>query len=127
MIPRASKKTRERARIVRSLDALVREIVFKRDGYRCVRCGKVPTETVLQLSHIIPKGRAKRLRFEPLNCMCMCIGCHLYGWHKDPIEAFRWFNEKYPGRYEQLQIMERCAGKIDYKMIEIILRAELGL
>lgn len=127
MIPRASKKARERTRIVRSLDALVREIVFKRDGYRCVRCGKVPTETVLQLSHIIPKGRAKRLRFETANCLCMCLACHLYWWHKDPIEAFRWFNEKYPGRYEQLQIMERCVGKIDYKMIEIILRAELGL
>jgi 5-methylcytosine-specific restriction endonuclease McrA len=121
MIP-ASKKARTKRSIVSELDVLVRKLVLARDGYKCVRCNKTG---VLQASHILSKGRYSRLRFELMNVLSLCIGCHLYFWHKSPLEAFRWFDQKYPGRMQQLEIMAATAGKVDMKLLRLCLRKEV--
>ena len=30
------------------------------------------------------------MQFDPDNVKALCLGCHLYWWHKHPIEAKEW-------------------------------------
>lgn len=118
-----SPKAKARKSIIKELDWLLRLLVLSRDGHKCVRCEK--EWGTLQSAHVLSKGRYSRLRFELLNLMTLCVGCHLYFWHKSPLEAFRWFEQKYPGRREQLEIMAATAGKIDMKLLRLCLRKEV--
>jgi len=68
------------------LSKLLRELVLARDKY-CLRCGKT---TALHTSHIYPRGKFPKMQFEPENVKALCVGCHLYWWHKHPIEAKEW-------------------------------------
>lgn len=121
---KASSKSRERAAKIKELDGLLRKFVLARECYACEKCGS-RTET-LQAAHVLSKGPSSRLRFEPDNIMCLCLKDHLYFWHKSPHEAVAWFNEKYPGRYERLQIAARCAPKLDLKNLLVVWRAEVA-
>jgi len=121
---------RDRAREAREmeieLDALLSAHVIARDGNICNWCEKGNRQ--LFSSHILPKGAYARLRFEPCNLMSLCYGCHLgnRGWHKDPMRAREWFDKKYPGRYEQLQIAARNSPKVDLKLLLTVWRADSG-
>jgi len=65
--------------------------IRNRDG-RCLRCGKKEN---LQCAHIYSRI-ARSVRYEPLNAITLCYGCHI-GWsHKYPIE-FTEFIKKYLG------------------------------
>jgi hypothetical protein len=33
----------------------------------------------------------------------LCYHCHLNWWHKNPIEAGRWFESKFPERVKELE------------------------
>ena len=68
------------------LHKLVREYVILRDK-KCLRCGKTNN---LHASHIYPRGKYPRLQFNTDNVKALCLGCHLYWWHKHPIEAKDW-------------------------------------
>lgn len=37
------------------------------------------------------------------NIIALDYGCHIYWWHKYPLEAAEWFESKWPGRYKRLQ------------------------
>jgi 5-methylcytosine-specific restriction endonuclease McrA len=80
-------------------------------GY-CERCGGVDN---LQCSHVIPRT-VLTLRCDPENAMSLCMTCHLYWWHKHPLEASEWFSTRYPGRYEKLREKERASlgQKVDW-------------
>lgn len=119
---RPSKKAKAKRALTSELDVLVRELVLARDGYKCVRCGSTKK---LQASHVLSKGRYQRLRFDLLNVVTMCLACHFFFWHKSPLEAFRWFDQKYPGRHELLEIMAATAGKQDLQMLRLCLRIEV--
>lgn len=93
-------------------DALVRQLVFARDGHKCVKCGK--TE-YLAPSHILSRGKYKRMRWVPDNILTLCNGCHIFWWHKEPIAAARWLEEKYPGLADRLYLADSVATKIDLK------------
>ena len=115
-----SKITKARRELEKEADRLCREIVFKRDGNRCVKCG---TDKALTPSHIRPRGKCPRLTWMVKNILTMCAACHLEWWHKDPIAAIDWLRVKYPGRYEELLMWERIAPKVDMK--ETIIGLEL--
>ena len=66
--------------------------IRQRDG-RCLRCGKKEN---LQCAHIFSRS-ARSVRFEELNCITLCSGCHLFWAHKNPIE-FTEFVKKLLGR-----------------------------
>ena len=68
------------------LNKLVREFVVLRDKV-CLRCGKSDR---LHASHIYPKGKFRKMQFNVDNVKALCLGCHLYWWHKHPIEAKEW-------------------------------------
>lgn len=78
-----------------ALDLSLKAEMLERDGYMCVRCGKGHS---LQASHVYPKGRYPSLRHNLNNVLTLCNGCHLFWWHRNPLEAADWFREKWPDR-----------------------------
>lgn len=115
---------RKNSSMVKELDALLSLYVRTRDGFQCNKCGK---SNHLGAAHVLPKGHYKRLRFEPDNLMTLCwMPCHESFWHKRIHEARAWFDEKYPGRYERLEIASRCAPKTDLKLLLCVWRQEVA-
>ena len=63
------------APINRRLWARVRRAVFRRDGWRCVRCGRAGR---LEADHIVPL--AENPGQDPYDldgCQTLCRGCHI--------------------------------------------------
>lgn len=118
---KAPRKKSPKRKLNQAVDLLIKEQVLERDGHACVRCGKTQG---LAASHILPKGRYPRLRFELLNLLTMCTGCHIFWWHKNPIEAKQWLDAKYPMRFDQLQVLAAISRKVDAKELLIALRSE---
>lgn len=116
-------RTRDRRELEKQADKLCREIVFRRDKYRCVKCG---TDKALTPSHIRPRGKCPRMTWMSANILTMCAACHLHWWHKDPIAAIAWLNVTYPGLFEQLLLWERIAPKVDMKELLLSLERELA-
>lgn len=106
-------------KIKQQIDLLVKAKVLERDGHKCVRCGK--TER-LAASHILPKGKYPRMRFDALNILTLCVGCHIFWWHRSPIDAHLWLEEKYPGLYDRLKVIAAVARKVDLNELLIALQ-----
>lgn len=108
------------------LRRLLREVVFERDGHKCVRCGK---ETTLAPSHVYPKGVYRRMEFDIDNVKTLCWRCHMKWWHVNIMDAKEWFEEKYPERAKRLKLRSmttiRQKHPIDYKLIKLYLEQEL--
>ena len=107
------------------LNKLVREYVVKRDKV-CLRCGKPDR---LHASHIYPKGKYRKMQFDVENVKALCVGCHLYWWHKHPIEAKEWAI-KVLGR-KRLNKLKKQANtvnkiKLDFKQLENELKNKIG-
>lgn len=85
----------------KKLTKLTREFVLERDNNRCQKCGKFVKGNA-HLSHIIPKARGNRLRWEPKNLLIKCFRCHNW-WHNNPTESEKWFKKKFPQRWAYLQ------------------------
>lgn len=82
----------------------------ERDGYTCQRCHKKVEGSNAHGSHVIPVSASDYLRFDLINIKCLCHHCHINWWHKNPIEAGKWFEDTFPDRYTYLQ-----AHKYDIK------------
>lgn len=80
---RGSKAAPNRA----ELDKLCRTVVFYRDGGACRKCGK--TTGQLHWAHIYSR-RFLSVRWNELNSMVLCAGCHLFC-HHNPIEGGEFF------------------------------------
>ena len=109
----------------KKLHKLVREYVLLRDK-RCLKCGK--TEN-LHASHIYPRGKYPKMQFNTNNVKALCLGCHLYWWHKHPIEAREWA-EKALGedRLDKLKKQSNTINKTlwNFKEIESELKNKIG-
>ena len=91
-----------------------------RDGEKCLRCGK---REVLHLSHIYPKGKYRKMEFLLENVKLLCVGCHLFFWHKNPIEAQEWLETIITKeRLTKLKIQANFVDKspIDYKLLKLL-------
>jgi hypothetical protein len=89
-----------------------------RDNYTCQKCWKTKD---IHWSHIINEARDHRLACDPYNIKALCYTCHLQRWHKNPLEASDWFEEKRPWRREILQqrsIEYSKMWSIEYEWIE---------
>lgn len=108
----------------KKLYGLLQKIVRLRDGDMCLRCSRTDT---LQLSHIYPKGRYKLMEFIPSNCKMLCVACHLFFWHRDPIQAHEWLQTVLrPERLTKLKRMSQTyLGPFDPKLAIIELEQEL--
>ena len=110
----AKKKTR-RKKVKDELDKLSARYIKIRDGGICQWCGR---NTNIHVSHIIPKSRGDRYRWDPENLKCLCYHCHLSVWHKDPIAAMGWFKQKFPERHKYLE-RQRQRGPKKYTIMEL--------
>jgi len=108
-----------------TLNKLVREYVILRDK-RCLRCGKTNN---LHASHIYPKGKYRKMQFNVNNVKALCLGCHLYWWHKSPIEAKEWA-EKTLGKRRLNKLKKQAntinKNKLDYKELKSELENTIG-
>lgn len=55
--------------------------VYKRDGYKCVLCGRMPK--LLNPHHIIPWKKAKKYKYYICNGVTLCRGCHRKMYRKE--------------------------------------------
>lgn len=86
-----------------------KKVVYARDKDICQHCDKKCIWSDRHASHVIPVSATGRLALYPLNMKVLCYHCHLNWWHKNPIEAGRRFESKFP---ERLQELERIASEI---------------
>jgi 5-methylcytosine-specific restriction endonuclease McrA len=108
-----------------NLNKLVRQFIILRDKC-CLRCGKTKN---LHASHIYPRGKYPKMAYDVNNVKALCLGCHLYWWHKHPIEAKEWA-EKTLGkvRLDKLKKQANTINKTpwDFKKIESELKNKIG-
>lgn len=85
---------------IKRLRAIQAECCRLRDKV-CQRCGSGGGK--LDTSHVFPKGKHPSMQFLMENVKLLCsLKCHKYWWHTHPIEATKWFKEKFPERYKFL-------------------------
>lgn len=81
-----------------------------RDG-KCLKCGKT---TSLQCAHI--KGRRnRRLRYDPMNAITLCYGCHMHWAHTEPIEFVEWLKSEQSEKYYYVVDHQNEVEKVDYE------------
>jgi len=118
--------------VVARLDALVKQLVIRRDGATCRHCGKPPGHGrmgALHAAHIRSKGAQPALRFRLENVILLCGRCHVYWWHgTDPGPVWEWARQELG--VELLCRLDALAGqrhaKLDLALEEAWLRAELA-
>lgn len=107
------------------LRILLRQILVLRDGECCMRCR---TTENLQMSHIYPKGKHRRMEMEPENIKFLCYRCHFHFWHKSPIEAWEWLGTVMPiDRLKRLKLRANMIDKspFDYRLYKLFLEGEI--
>lgn len=70
---------------IKELDKLWSIKIRERDG-KCLKCGNTSS---LQAAHILSRKNLN-IRFDLENGLTLCIRCHLYWAHKEPIEFTKW-------------------------------------
>ncbi len=98
----ATKPNKTRAWYKLRCIGIVKAEVRKRGA--CERCGMTRMDVQLQGAHVIPEGYEGTCA-DPENILCLCARCHRLGkdsWHQNPMFNARWYDEKFPGRYEEL-------------------------
>ena len=80
-----------------------KKVVYVRDKDICQHCDKKCLWSDRHASHVIPVSATGRLALYPINMKVLCYHCHLNWWHKNPIEAGRWFESKFPERVKELE------------------------
>jgi hypothetical protein len=72
----------------------VAKSVFERDKYTCASCGR--RGGLLQAHHVCSWREYPTLRYDPNNCITLCLQCHLAlhkeaGWRECDIEDTAWW------------------------------------
>jgi len=90
----------------RKLDKEVSRIVRARGV--CARCGRGAEAVTLQCSHIIGRTHLGT-RWSLDNCFALCIKCHLYWWHREPLQAAEWAKE-YLGELKYNELLRQATA-----------------
>lgn len=101
MIKRRKKTPRKKLEV--ALDKIF-SLIIRQRGH-CQKCGKAEDDK-LQCSHIHSRSKLS-VRWDLNNAFCLCSGCHIFWWHKHPIEAAE-FTKKVLGEYEYAQLNVRA-------------------
>jgi 5-methylcytosine-specific restriction endonuclease McrA len=113
-------KTAKR-KLIEECTLLAKKIAKSRDGNICQRCGASVYGGGAHGSHIIPVSADHRLALHPANIQTMCYHDHINWWHKNPREAGKWFDEKFPDKAKWLdaqKIANKTKGTISAIMLE---------
>ena len=109
----------------KELRRLLKEACFARDNNTCQRCRKIDT---LSPSHIYPKGRYRNIEFDVENVITLCYACHLQFWHKNPIEAWNWYENTIPkARRDKLKLRANTPRAMPrhYNTLKLYLDSEI--
>jgi len=92
------------------------KVRVKKKAGKCERCGRI--HGMMHGAHILPEGAYPLMSAEDENLLCFCFRCHFFFWHKHPLEAAAWFNEKWPRRYKKLRKMaeEKKKHVVNWKL-----------
>jgi 5-methylcytosine-specific restriction endonuclease McrA len=101
------------------LKKLISQYVRNRDQWKCCHCLKSLESYDAHTSHVIPTSQSEYLRYNPLNMKTLCMRCHLYWWHKDPIDARNWFAKTFPIRYAFLIANRHIIQKTSIEYFEL--------
>jgi 5-methylcytosine-specific restriction endonuclease McrA len=104
---------------------LYRDLILSKYGAKCMRCSKT---FGLQISHIEPVGRYRKLEFDLDNAIPLCQACHLWWYHKNPMEAADWLKKTLPKeQLDRLALRKQASGigSKDYKLIKVYLEQKL--
>ena len=112
------RKIKPRKRLMNELDTLCREYIRKRDKMICQMSGEKLTGSNAHCSHVIPKSAGNRLRWNPLNLKLLSYHSHINVWHKSPVEAGKWFTDKFPERWDYLQ-KQKVKGIKKFSMADL--------
>ncbi len=99
--------------------------ILIREKQQCDKCWakNVPFDT----AHIINRKNLT-LRWDILNCLCLCSDCHSWA-HMHPKLFMAWFENKHPDRFEYLTRIKNLLSfrsTEDYeKILEAIKKKEL--
>jgi len=114
-----------RQKTIEELDRLAKAVVIERDGKQCLRCG---TTENLQASHIFPKGKYPKMRFDVENIKILCFSCHIGWWHKNIILAGEWIQTAI-GRDRYKRIVSRASfvdrSRMDLQLVQLDLLQQL--
>jgi len=102
-------KQKERSKLKKKLKIAFSLRIRLRDG-KCLKCGKT---TALQCSHILSVGAYPNMQFDLENAITLCAYDHLRFWHSSPLDASRWFEAHFPGRYDKLRLKAQSGAKLD--------------
>lgn len=112
---------------------LAKKIAKVRDGFVCQKCGRSKAQGwQMHGAHIMPETWAATAA-DPDNILTLCARCHSMGGesaHQNPIQFGRWFDEHYPGLYDQMAskavaYSQNPFPKIDWDLALADLRSEL--
>lgn len=107
------------------LEKLLHQACVLRDGERCLKCGR---RDRLSASHIYPKGRYQKMRFDLDNVKSLCFQCHMAFWHKDIEEAHEWLHQTLDKkRLDRLKLrsLVNDTKPLDYNAIKLYLTNEI--
>ena len=86
--------------------------VKDRDKRVCQMCGKECYGSDCHASHVYNVGSHKNMELDPENMKVLCSYHHLHWWHKDVMESGRWFEGKFPERFDYLRAISKSNFKI---------------
>lgn len=119
---RKKKRINKRKVLTKKLDDVCRERVRIRDKDICQKCGMVALKQNSHPSHVYTKKSYPNMRHELLNIKLLCLNCHTNWWHKEVLEAYEWFKEKFPERYKYLQIRKQFTEPLSIPDLEDLLK-----
>lgn len=107
--------------------------ILKRDGHRCVYCGRTSKETSLQVDHILPRSAGGA--DDPSNLVAACFACNngkgadasitppTFAWEAvrtaPGVVSGRCRDEAHPGPY-----VEHIYGPEDYSVRDLVLTCD---
>ena len=68
------------------------------------------------------------MEWDPDNLKLLCVGCHIFWWHKEPLEAREWIEKVLPKeRLNRLKLVTMSNTKIpfDYDLVKLYLEQEI--
>jgi len=69
----------------KSIPKITNSLLFSRDGYLCLYCGRAFTRNELSRDHMVPRSRGGQNSWE--NCVTACKRCNHYKDDRTPEEA----------------------------------------
>lgn len=111
------KRKPSRKQLIKKLDDVFSKVV--RSIGECERCGK---KTNLQCCHINSR-RFHHTRWNQLNALCLCAGCHFWG-HQHPRLFTKFVNEYYgEGTMDEIDELSNSIEPISTEELEATLKA----